>query len=180
VRRLSRRAAITSIGAAAAAGFGCKRREKVRLEDKAERGPAVIESTVHTADPQSASQLLKGFHEIEQNSWRWTAGQFAVSLRPPKGSAESGATLVMKFTIPDAVVARVKTTTLTAAISGKTVGSSTYSTAGEYTFTADVPAGTLGSEPVTVEFSLSGFLPAGTVDARELGVVVSSISFEPK
>jgi hypothetical protein len=164
---------------AAAATFGCKKREKVRLSE-AEDAPAAIESTVHTADPRSATQLLKGFHEIEQNSWRWTMGQFAVVLRPPKGAAESGANLVMKFTIPDPVIARVNSTTLTASIGGKAVGSSTYSAPGEHTFNAEVPAGTLGTEPATVEFSLSAFLPAGTVDARELGLVASSIALEPR
>ena len=48
-------------------------------------------STVHAADPKSSIQLIKGFHGVEQNSWRWTMGRFAVTLKPPIGAAEQGA-----------------------------------------------------------------------------------------
>jgi hypothetical protein len=139
-----------------------------------------ISSTVHMSDPKAAIQLLKGFHGVEQNSWRWTMGTFSVTLKPPAASKDKGATLNMKFTLPGAVVSHVKSTTLTAIVLGKPIGSQTYEAAGEYTFTADVPAAVFTSDAVTVDFALTRFLPAGTADPRELGVVASTITLEPK
>ena len=161
------------------AGAGCKRRDPVRLQETDESS-AALASSVQVADPKAAIQLLKGFHAVEQNAWRWTMGKFSVTLKTPPAAAQMGATLSAKFTIPDPVIAQVKSTTLTASIGGTQVGSATYNAAGEYTFTADVPASAFHSEAVTVDFSLSNFLPASPNDNRELGLVISTIALEPK
>ena len=166
-------------GALWAAESGCKPRDPVRVRET-EEGPAVLESVVHMSDPKTEVQLIKGFHEVEQNSWRWTAGKFAVTLKAPGGARERGATVAARFTVPDPVIAQVKTTTLTATAGGRQIGSATYSTSGEYTFTADVPPELFATDAITVEFALSNFLPAGSVDSRELGVIASSIGLESK
>ena len=132
------------------------------------------------SDPKAAIQLLKGFHGVEQNAWRWTMGTFSVTLKPPAASNAKGATLMMKLTLPEAVISNVKSTTLTASVAGKQVGSQTYEAPGEYTFTADVPPSVFTSDAVTVDFALTRFLPAGTADPRELGLVASTIALEPK
>jgi len=161
------------------AGAGCKRRDPVRLQETDENTPALA-SSIQVADPKAAIQLLKGFHSIEQNAWRWTAGKFAVTLKAPDGAAQKGATLIAKFSLPDPVIAKVKSTTLTASIGGTQVGSATYNAAGEYTFTADVPASAFRAEAVTVDFALSQFLPGSPDDNRELGLVISTIGLEPR
>jgi hypothetical protein len=96
------------------------------------------------------------------------------------GAAEQGAAVVLKFSIPDAVLQKTKTMTLTASVQNTTLGKQTYKSAGEYTFTADVPANLLKGEATTVDFSLDQFLPAGAVDARELGIVFVSAGLESK
>jgi hypothetical protein len=151
----------------------------VRLQETDESGVDIL-STVHMADPKTAIQLLKGFHAVEHNAWRWTMGAFAVTLKPPPGAKENGATLTMKFALPDAVISTVKSTTLTATVAGKQVGSQTYNAAGDHMFTADIPAAALTSDAVIVDFALARFLPAGTADPRELGLVASTISLDPK
>ena len=158
---------------------GCKRREPVRLQETDEAAPVLL-STVHTADPKSAIQLLKGFHAVEQNAWRWTMSKFAVTLKTPPGANQKGGTVVMKLVVPDSVLSTAKSTTLSAAIGPTPIGSATYNKPGEQTFTADVPASLLGTEAVTVDFALSHFLPPSSVDQRELGVIASSISLDPK
>jgi hypothetical protein len=158
---------------------GCKRREPVHLQETDE-SPIVLSSIVHMADPNTAVQLLKGFHAVEQNSWRWTMGRFAVTFKAPAGAGQKGATLVGKFTVPEAVIKHVKSTALTASVAGKEIGSQTYNSPGDYTFTAEVPAALFTSDAMTVDFSLSNFLPAGTGDGRELGIVVTTIALEPK
>jgi len=170
---------VAALAAGFAVGIGCRREEKIKLEPTDE-GSATLMTTAHAADPRSSVQLVKGFHAIEQNSWRWTMGKFAVTLRPPAGSAEKGATLALKFSIPDAVLKKMKSTTLSASVQGTPVGNKSYTAPGEYTFTTDVPAALLKGDAVVAEYSLDRFLPAGAVDARELGVVFISTGLESK
>jgi hypothetical protein len=158
---------------------GCRREEKIKMEPTDE-SQAVLASTVHAADPSAAMQLTKGFHPVEQNAWRWTLGRFAIAFAPPAGAAARGATLTVKISVPEPILDRVKKTTLTASIAGTSVGSSTYASAGEQTFSADVPASLLKSDAVTVEFALEPFVAAGTMENRELGIIFVSASMEAK
>ena len=157
----------------------CRREEKIKLEATDESQP-VLASTVYAADPRTSMQLTNGFHGIEQNAWRWTMGHFAVTLQSPAGAKERGAVLVLKFSVPDVVLQKLKKTTLTAIVQKTAVGSATYTSAGEQTFRADVPAALLKSDAANIEFSLDPFLPAGALDGRELGIVFVSASLEPK
>lgn len=158
---------------------GCRREEKIKIEATDESQP-VLTSTVLAADPKSAMQLIKGFHGVEQNAWRWTTGHFAVTLQLPAGASERGATLVMKFSTPDAVMQKLKKTTLSAEVQRTKVGSAIYTSAGDQTFRAEIPAALLKGEAQTVEFSLDPFLPAGSLDGRELGVIFVSAALEAK
>ena len=162
-----------------AAATGCRREEKIKLEETDESQP-VLNSTANAADPRTAMQFIRGFHGVEQNAWRWTMGNFAVTLLAPPGARERGATVTLKFSIPDSVIERLKKTTLSASIQKTPIGSTTYATAGEQIFRADVPAALLKGEAVNVEFSLNPFLPAGSLDGRELGVIFVSASLEAK
>lgn len=154
----------------------CKRRERAKVETIEE--PFALKSAVLTSDPRSAVQLVKGFYDVEFNAWRWTAGKFAVNLRPPRGSAESGAKLVLRFSAPEAVLSRLNTIKLSAKVGAVEVGSETYSKPGEAVFRKDVPGAALAGDSVVVSFELDRALPAGSVDQRELGVIVSSIALE--
>src|SRR5262245_4445592 len=119
--------------AATAVFASCKRHERIRLEPTEEVVPQLA-SVVHTADPQSALQLLKGFHEVEQNSWRWTMSKFAVTLKTPPGSASKGATLRLQFTIPEAVTQRVGAVSLTARAGGSPLGAEKFEKPGEHAY----------------------------------------------
>jgi hypothetical protein len=158
---------------------GCKRQDAVKLQ-QTEEEPARLASIVHVADPRVSAQLLSGFHEIEQNSWRWTAGKFAVLLRTPRYAAERGAVLQLKFSVPDAIIDRLKTISLNAAVNESELSPETYTQAGEFTYSRDVPAKLLSGDSVKVEFFLDKSLPPGAGDLRELGVVVTSAGLESK
>ena len=163
----------------AVAGTGCKKAKKTHVEATDEAGPTLA-SVVNMADTRASVQLLKGFHDVEGNAWRWTMGKFTVTLRPPLNASQKGATLVVKMNIPEAIMGKVKSTTLTANVNGVPIPGETYTKAGEYAYSKDVPASALGADAVTVEFALDKFLPPGASDQRELGVVVSSIGLEAK
>ncbi len=159
---------------------GCKRRDrKIRVE-QTEEDSLTMASVIHMSDTRAAPQLLKGFYSIEEKSWRWTMGQFAVALRPPKNGALNGATLHFKFTLPPAVLAKVKTVSLSASVNGTPLSRETYTEPGEFDYSRAVDAKLLTGDAVTVEFTLDKFLPAGSVETRELGVIATSVGFEAK
>ena len=148
----------------------------VQTDEEAPR----LATMVAMNDPKTATQLISGWYPAETNSWRWTAGHFAVMLRPPLGAAQSGAVLKFKFTLPDAVLSKVKTTSLSATVNGAPLSPETYTQSGEFTYTRDVPASALAGDSAKVEFALTKYLPAGAIETRELGVIASSVGFEHK
>lgn len=176
--RLSRRTAAVALAGLAAAG--CKRRERKIRVQQTEEDAAVLTSNVRMGDPHAAPQLLKGFYAIENNSWRWTAGSFAVALRPPRNAMLNGATLHFRFALPDAILAKAKTVTLSASVNGTALAPETYTTAGDFDYKRDVNAKLLAGEAVNIEFHMDHFVPAGAIEDRELGVIASSAGLEPK
>lgn len=159
--------------------FGCRREERARLRATEEEAPALA-SIVHVADSHTSAQLLKGFYDVEQNSWRWTMKKFAVALRPPLGASQQGATLTVKLAIPEPVIRVLGRVTLSATVGGVSIPPETYTQPGEYTFSHEVPARALSGDAVTVQFSLDKAVPPGEVDRRELGIVVTTVGLEPK
>jgi hypothetical protein len=162
-----------------AAFAGCKRKETVKVEKTEDEAPQMA-SIVNTGNSQSDTQLVTGFYEIEEHAWRWTAQRFSVVLRPPAGSAERGATLTMMFSVPEPVISKLKTVSLSATIGATPLSPETYTQAGPYTYTRDIPAKALAADAVRVDFQLDKALPPANGDQRQLGVIVSSIGLEAK
>ena len=139
-----------------------------------------ISSTVKMNNPATAAQLVKGFYGIEGNSWRWTAREFSVNLKPPLTSAQSGATVTLALTVPDVTIQKAGTVKLTASVGGKDLKTETYSKPGPYTFAADIPAAELTKDTVRIDFKLDKAIPPGPGDGRELGVIAASVGLESK
>jgi hypothetical protein len=150
-----------------------KHNQVVQNEEQ-DTGPHLT-STLRMGDPKAATQLVSGFYGIENNMWRWTAGKFSTLLQTPAGAAQNGATLTFTFTVPDVVIQKLKTVTLTASINGMALKSAEYNAAGAYTFSADVPASALKAEAVKVDFALDKSLPPD-VDKRELGLIATAVA----
>ena len=173
-----------SIGAAililslAIAPAGCKRHRRVTVQT-VEETPALA-SVVATADPQVAKQLVGGFYGVEQNSWRWTAGRFSVLLRPPRTAAANGAVLQLKFAIPDVAFSKMKGMSLSAYVNGTALAPESYTQAGGFTYSRDVPANLLAGDVARLDFAVDKTIPPSAADRRELGVVVSLVGFQPK
>jgi hypothetical protein len=156
----------------------CHSRDRVHVET--DEGPTRLASMLTMADAKTSPQLLEGFYGLEDGAWRWTAGHFSVLLSPPPGSAQNGAILKARFTIPQPLIDHVKTAALTASIQGNTLSPESFTQAGEFTFVRAVPAKLLDKDSVTVDFALDRFLAAGMIDGRELGLIVSAVGFEPQ
>ncbi len=182
MRRLKTRHTVLAAVAAAVlmlASSGCKRHVK-NADQAVGNNTETLLSTVHTADPKAAPQLLRGFYPVEGNAWRWTAGKFAVALRPLAGATQKGARLVVRFVIPDSALTINKSMTLSATVGGFALSPETYTNSGDHTYVRDVPATALGSDKIVADFTLDKFIPAGAIESRELGIVVNSIGFDPK
>jgi hypothetical protein len=140
---------------------------------------APVLSVLKMSDPNAESQLLRGFYGVESGSWRWTTSKFALTLRPPEGSAQQGATLEFKFSLSEVVVNKVGPVTLSAKINGVPLPSQTYSKPGEYTYSAAVPADALRTNTASLEFSTDKVMPPGNGDKRELALVAVSAALLP-
>lgn len=161
------------------AGAGCKRRQKVRVQQTEEEAPQLA-STLHVGDPRVATQLVSGFYNIEQNAWRWTAGRFSVVLRVPSAASTKGAVLRLKFNLPETVISKLNTVSLAAGVAGTALQPETYTQAGDFTYERELPPNLVTREQERIDFHLSKFLPPGAVDQRELGVIVTSVGLEAK
>jgi hypothetical protein len=161
------------------APLGCKRMAEVRVQQTEEEGSRMA-STVHMGDKRTETQLITGFYGIEEGSWRWTARQFSLVVRPPFGSAQKGATLQARLSVPEPTIAKLKTISISAKVNGQDLPPETYTQPGEYTYTRDVPASLLAGESAKLEFVLDKAMPPAGADVRELGIVALSIGLEPK
>jgi hypothetical protein len=173
-----RRLILVLAGAALLVAPGCRRQRSRATTVEEQSG--VLASVVFAADPRTAMQLSKGFHDVEQNAWRWTTSQFNVVLRPPPGAAQKGATLEVKLSVPDPVIQHVKGTTLSAKVGGLALEPQAYTAAGDNVYKREIPASALTGDAVTIEFALDKFLAAGQVEGRELGIIVSSVGLLAK
>ena len=169
--------------AVALAPVGCNRAgHKVTVKETVEEAPGMTGTAmvIDMGDPKLERQLVDGFYAIEANSWRWTAKDFAVSLRPPAGSAAQGATLIFALSIPQATIDRLKSITLSAFVNGTALAPETYAHDGQYEYKRGVPPNLLKGRAVRVEFHLDKAMPPAGGDARELGVVARSVGLESK
>jgi hypothetical protein len=176
---LRRRVVQTCWPALALLAVNCQRPAAVLLR-QADNSGAGLSSIVYTGDPNSAPQLIKGFFEIEDYSWRWTAQRFSVILRPPAGATGESATLAMGLAVSDGVIAKLGNITLDAAIGSIALSPETYTKSGSYTYTREVSASLLTKEEVQVDFWLDKAMKPDGRDIRELGIIVSSVGLEPR
>jgi hypothetical protein len=160
------------------ATMGCKNR-KVKVQATDEEAPRMA-SAVSMGDPKADTQLAAGLYGVEAGAWRWTAKQFTVVLRPPSGSAQKGAKLELKLTVPPVVIEKLKAISLSAKANGSALTPETYTQTGDYVYTRDVPASALTGESVHIEFQLDKAMPPSGSDMRELGIIVLSASLDSK
>ncbi len=137
-------------------------------------------SLIRVADPSVTGQLIEGFHGLEQNTWRWTAKNFRVTLKPPAGADKVGARLMLHFIFPDVSLQKLKSMTVSAKIDGIELPSQTFTTSGDHEYRADVRIPPTNKGAVNVDFMLDKAIAPTQADPRELGVIVTSIGLETK
>lgn len=137
-------------------------------------------SVIRIADASTSDQLIRGFHDLERNAWRWTAARFTAALPAQPSASQNGARLVLKFIIPDIAFSKLNGVSLAAKVGDASIAPERFTTPGEHEYRRDVPASALQKDMVNVDFSLDKSLPPSAADTRELGVIVTSIALEMK
>jgi 2-polyprenyl-3-methyl-5-hydroxy-6-metoxy-1,4-benzoquinol methylase len=139
-----------------------------------ERAFCLLKSRV--MDPGMRVQLGRGWHDLEQGTWRWTEKRFAARLAVTDRNRR--ATLRLKFVLPEVLMNRVPSVHLQASVDGLPLGGETYRDCGEHVYVAAVPPESLGADFVPVEFAVDNALPPDDADQRERAIVVLSVSLE--
>jgi hypothetical protein len=142
--------------------------------------PVAALSDLKMSDPQAEPQLVHGFYRVESGSWRWTASKFAVILRWPEGSAQQGALLEFKFSLPEVIVNKFGPVTLSAKINGTALHSQTYSKPGDYIYASPIAAEAPSTGQANLEFSTDKAMPPSNADKRELALVAVSVALLKK
>lgn len=174
-----RKLIVLTAAAALLASPACKRqRHPNPMATIEEESP--LASTVSMADPAASSQLLSGFHAVEQNAWRWSARKFSVSLAVPKEAAARGASLELKLTLPEAVAGTMLGVSVQPSIGGRALLPYRVTQPGEQTASFDVPRELLNTPAVIADFELDKVVAPREGESRELGLVVAQVSLVAK
>lgn len=170
-----RKLILLALAALLLASPGCKRKRHpnpmATIEDE-----SPLASSVSMADTAASSQLLAGFHAVEQGAWRWSARKFSLSLAVPENAATRGATLELKAALPDAIAQQMLGVTITPTLGGHTLTPRKLDQTGEHVIAFDVPASLLNTAAVIVDFELDKSIPPREGESRELGLVIAQVS----
>jgi len=173
-----RYAAISSAAFCLLTSAACKNKNPIRLEQTIEDSRPLV-SNLRFSEQSRADQLIRGFYDLQANSWRWTAPQFEVVLGAPAEAQTKGAGLVLDFDLPDPSVAELKSLTVSGKVNGLPLQPETFSTTGQHQYRREIPASAFHGQDTVVEFSVDKYLvPPG--DGRQLALVVSGVALEPK
>jgi hypothetical protein len=154
------------------AGSGCKRRHR--------NSGQLLASTAYAGDPNATERFTQGFYAVEENSWRWTGKNFAVTLAPPLHADQKGAQLMLNLAVPDPVIQKLGSVQLSASVDGYKLEPQIYTKPGKYTYSRDIPADHLKDDMARIDFSVDHTLPPSETDRRELGIIVSEVGLVAK
>ena len=141
--------------------------------------PQPFSNDLKMSDASAERQLTAGFHEREQEAWRWTARTFAVVFVPSPVARQSGATLRLQLLIPAQQIQRLGPMTLSAEAGEAPLDPETFTTGGGFAYTRHVPAAAFQHAVLPVVFSFDKAVAAGRVDGRELAAVVTEVALQP-
>jgi len=169
---------LLAVTALVISGCGEKANQAVQNDKGEPAANAPLVSSLRMSDPSANQQLTTGVYQLESGAWRWTGGNFTITLKTPPGAAQKGATLTLNLQTSGAVLQQVHSQNLTAAVGSQTLKTEKYADPGAHTFTAAVPASLLAGDTVAIDFSLDHSLPSSPADRRELGVIITAASLD--
>lgn len=118
------------------------------------------------SDGARRAELVAGWHELEDERWRWTERAFSARVWRPRAAGAMRVRFL--FTVPEGL-APVR---LAVWADGVAVGSAVFSSAGEQVYEGSFVVSSTG-EMMLMEFVLDRVLGGTEEDGRELGVQVA-------
>lgn len=134
---------------------------------------------IHVKDPQNFARL-EGFHQVEERGWRWTKREFSMNLIAAEADVKRGATLRLNVYIPDVVIQKLGSLTISARVGEHSLSPELFQKAGESVYRRDVSPESLKAGDNRFLFTLDKALPPTATDQRELGIIVSSASLNSR
>jgi hypothetical protein len=133
-------------------------------------------TTLSLADPDTAPQLVSGFHTIEEGAWRWTKLKFAADVARPEAS-KHGILVILHGSVAAPVIERYGSQTLECSAGGHGLEPEKLTKAGSFIYArelegVDVPV-------FRIACSVDHAVPT-TNDDRELGLIISTIALLPR
>ena len=138
--------------------------DRVRAEMVVERRPTL--EYLPMSAPEADQQLVSGVYALEDNRFRWTAGQAVILLKSPAEAMPLRAV----FTIHEASPGR----RITLLLDGKEVAARTYPTPGAYTLESPDQRTLNPTATLTIVVDKTFSVPG---DGRELGIVLTEAGF---
>ena len=108
-----------------------------------------------------------------EGPWRWTAGAFSFEFSPVP---LRDTVLSLSFRVTEELLKRYGSTYLTIEMAGESLGGIELNRADSQLFEVTIPAIATGT--ATIHCRLSKYLRAGEIEARELGMILHSVSLE--
>ncbi len=136
----------------------------------------IPESRIDVATDKAASQLLFGFYDVEQHSYRWTGRSFAVALAPPPNPKGGAVLLHARLFIADSEIKKLGVMSLAASVPGHLLKSKKITQGGIEEYAVSIPRNALCTNLLPVYFSFDRSLPPSPSDARDLGAVAISFA----
>jgi hypothetical protein len=127
-------------------------------------------------DPADGAELVDGWHELEEDRWRWTRRRFSAAWETAPGGGAGR--LRLDFFVPERLLAGVGRVGLTARVNGVPLEGAEYAVSGRQSYERLVGADVLDSRRVTAEFELDSAIAPDDADPRERGLVVSAVALE--
>jgi SAM-dependent methyltransferase len=120
----------------------------------------LLRSRAHT--PAPVTQLVAGWHVLENGAWRWTERRFTLAVAP------GAQRLSLKVTVPPNLPLPL---TLTVRVDGSVIATHTLTQPGDAECAQLLPPG----DEVLVEFEADGALSPDATDRRERAILVRAI-----
>jgi len=121
----------------------------------------------------------KGWHEPEEEGWRWTEQHFAVRF---EGIIRCGEfeELFLSLFLPQSLIDRFGCLMVSACANGIDLLSETLSAAGPHLFRRNLSDVPLFGGEIRIDFSTDCALPPDSSDGRERAIIVKEIRLVPK
>jgi tRNA (mo5U34)-methyltransferase len=122
-----------------------------------------------TRYPDLQVRAVAGWHEVEQDAWRWTMKRFSLEVVLPKD--QPAREFALKFTVPEVVISSSPTVRVKCSIGGDSAGAITCDSPGTIEFRGVFPESALRKPEIALDFAVeSSFTSPG--DEREVGILV--------